>query len=61
VPVRPGFEGALEHYLAAAKVRLGGALPGISSEMFLALAMEMQESLAKHSGSTCEISKSVAY
>jgi hypothetical protein len=47
VPVRPGFEGALEHYLATGKVWNGGPLPGISSEMFLPLATEIQESLGK--------------
>lgn len=47
VPVRPGFEGALEHFLATGKVWKGGPLPGISSEMFLPLATEIQESLGK--------------
>lgn len=47
VPVRPGFEGGLEHYLNTGKVWMGGSLPGISSPMFLPLAMEIQESLGK--------------
>lgn len=47
VPVRPGFEGALEHYLATGKVWSGGPLPGLSSETFLPLATEIQESLGK--------------
>jgi hypothetical protein len=49
VPIRPGFEGALEHYLATGKVWNGGALPGISSDLFLPLSMEIQESLGKKS------------
>jgi hypothetical protein len=49
VPVRPGFEGALEHYLSTGVLWQGGALPGISSSMFLPLAMEIQESLGKKS------------
>ncbi|KAH7071782.1 hypothetical protein FB567DRAFT_612457 [Paraphoma chrysanthemicola] len=47
VPVRPGFEGALEHFLATGKVWNGGPLPGLSSETFLPLATEIQESLGK--------------
>jgi hypothetical protein len=47
VPVRPGFEGALEYYLAHGKVWMGGALPGVSSPLFLPIAMEIQESLGK--------------
>ncbi|EXK76414.1 hypothetical protein FOQG_18842 [Fusarium oxysporum f. sp. raphani 54005] len=49
VPVRPGFEGALEHYLATGQVWMGGPLPGISSSIFLPLAAEIQESLGKKS------------
>jgi hypothetical protein len=47
VPVRPGFEGALEHFFATGKVWNGGPLPGISSQTFLPLAQEIQESLGK--------------
>ncbi|KPI44229.1 uncharacterized protein AB675_8463 [Cyphellophora attinorum] len=47
VPVRPGFEGALEHFLATGKVWMGGPLPGISSPLFLPIAAEIQESLGK--------------
>lgn len=47
VPVRPGFEGALEHYLATGRIWEGGPLPGMTSPTFLPLAMEIQESLGK--------------
>ncbi|KAI9680659.1 MAG: hypothetical protein M1817_004099 [Caeruleum heppii] len=47
VPVRPGFEGALEYFLATGKTWRGGALPGISSPAFLPLVQEIQESLGK--------------
>ena len=50
VPVRPGFEGALEHFLATGKVWNGGPLPGMSSPTFLPLATEIQESLGKTAG-----------
>jgi hypothetical protein len=47
VPVRPGFEGALEYYISTGRVWNGGELPGISDKMFLPLATEIQESLGK--------------
>ncbi|KAH7323442.1 hypothetical protein BKA65DRAFT_407035 [Rhexocercosporidium sp. MPI-PUGE-AT-0058] len=47
VPVRPGFEGALDHFLATGKPWDGGPLPGISSKLFLPLAAEIQESLGR--------------
>ncbi|KAH7371855.1 hypothetical protein BKA64DRAFT_729046 [Cadophora sp. MPI-SDFR-AT-0126] len=47
VPIRPGFEGAFEYFLAHGQVWMGGPLPGISSELFLPLATEIQESLGK--------------
>ena len=49
LPVRPGFEGALEHYLSTGKIWDDGPLPGISSPTFLPLATEIQESLGKPS------------
>jgi hypothetical protein len=49
LPVRPGFEGALEHYLSTGKIWDGGPLPGISSPTFLPIATEIQESLGKTS------------
>ncbi len=50
VPIRPGFEGALEHYLATGRVWGGGPLPGVSSALFLPLATEIQEELGRKEG-----------
>ena len=49
LPVRPGFEGALDHYLSTGQPWDGGPLPGISSPLFLPLATEIQERLGKSS------------
>ena len=49
VPVRPGFETALDHFLTHGAPWAGAGLGGLSSPPFLPLAREIQESLGKKS------------
>ena len=49
VPVRLGFEDALDHFLTFGTPWTGGSLGGLSSPPFLPLATEIQESLGKKS------------
>lgn len=50
VPIRPGFEGAVDHYLSTGQVWRGGALPNIGSQLFLPIAAEIEEDLGKKAG-----------
>lgn len=45
VPVRPGFEGAVDHFLTLGEPWLGGPLPTISSPLYLPIADEIAERL----------------
>jgi len=45
VPVRPGFEGAIDHFMTYGEVWNGGALPPISSPLYLPIADEIAERL----------------
>jgi hypothetical protein len=45
VPVRPGFEGAVDHFLTIGELWMGGPLPTISSPLYLPIADEIAERL----------------
>ena len=45
VPVRPGFEGAIDHFLTYGELWNGGPLPTVSSPLFLPIADELAEQL----------------
>ena len=45
VPVRPGFEGALDHFTAYGETWNGGPLPTISNPLYLPIADEIAERL----------------
>jgi hypothetical protein len=45
VPARPGFEGAIDHYLKLGELWNGGPLPTVSSELYLSIADEIAERL----------------
>ena len=45
VPVRPGFEGAIDHFLKYGEVWNGGPLPAISDPLYLPIADEIAERL----------------
>jgi hypothetical protein len=45
VPARPGFEGAIDHFLTFGEVWMGGPLPTVSSDLFLPIAEEIAERL----------------
>ncbi|MFK4084813.1 hypothetical protein ACI2LF_11925 [Kribbella sp. NPDC020789] len=45
VPVRPGFEGAVDHFLTFGEIWNGGPLPTISSPLYLPIADELAERL----------------
>ena len=45
VPVRPGFEGAVDHFLTFGEVWNGGPLPTISNPLYLPIADEIAERL----------------
>jgi hypothetical protein len=45
VPVRPGFEGAVDHFLTIGDPWNGGPLPPISSDLYLPIADEIAERL----------------
>jgi hypothetical protein len=51
VPIRPGFEGAIDHFLSTGQVWQGGALPNIGSKLFLPIATEIEEDLGKKKAS----------
>lgn len=45
VPARPGFEGAIDHFLTFGETWNGGPLPPISSSLYLPIADEIAEQL----------------
>jgi len=45
VPARPGFEGAVDHFLTFGEIWNGGPLPTISSPLYLPIADELAERL----------------
>ncbi|HYV51621.1 MAG TPA: hypothetical protein VE910_06935, partial [Dongiaceae bacterium] len=45
VPVRPGFEGAVDHFLTYGETWNGGPLPAIGNPLFLPIADEIAERL----------------
>ncbi len=45
VPARPGFEGAIDHFLTFGEIWMGGPLPPISSPLYLPIADEIAERL----------------
>ncbi|MFD0268611.1 hypothetical protein ACFVGY_18865 [Streptomyces sp. NPDC127106] len=45
VPARPGFEGAIDHFMTYGEVWNGGALPPISNPLYLPIADEIAERL----------------
>lgn len=45
VPARPGFEGAIDHFMTYGELWLGGPLPPISSDLYLPIADEIAERL----------------
>jgi len=47
VPVRPGFEGAVDHFMTIGEIWNGGPLPAISSDLYLPIADEIAERLDK--------------
>ncbi|MFD4245824.1 hypothetical protein ACFWP3_30160 [Streptomyces sp. NPDC058525] len=47
VPVRPGFEGAVDHYMHFGELWNGGPLPPITSPLYLPIADEIAERLRR--------------
>lgn len=47
IPVRPGFEGAVDHFMTFGEIWNGGPLPAISSDLYLPIADELAERLGK--------------
>ena len=45
VPVREGFEGAVDHFMTVGDIWAGGPLPTISSDLYLPIADELAERL----------------
>jgi len=45
VPARPGFEGAIDHFMTYGEIWNGGPLPAISSPLYLPIADEIAERL----------------
>jgi hypothetical protein len=45
VPVRPGFEGAVDHFMTFGEIWNGGPLPAISTDLYLPIADELAERL----------------
>jgi hypothetical protein len=45
VPVRPGFEGAVDHFMTFGEPWMGGPLPPISSPQYVPIAEEIAERL----------------
>jgi hypothetical protein len=45
VPARPGFELAIDHFLATGEIWAGGELPPIGSEMYVPIVAELAEQL----------------
>jgi hypothetical protein len=47
VPVREGFEGAVDHFMTFGELWVGGPLPTISSPLYLPIADELAEQLGR--------------
>ncbi|WP_344073428.1 hypothetical protein [Streptomyces crystallinus] len=47
VPIRPGFEGAVDHYMNFGELWNGGPLPAITSPLYLPIADELAERLGR--------------
>jgi hypothetical protein len=47
VPVREGFEGAVDHFVTMGEIWTGGPLPAISSPLFVPIAEEIAERLGR--------------
>ncbi|MEK7764371.1 MAG: hypothetical protein AAB433_22590 [Nitrospirota bacterium] len=47
VPVRPGFEGAVDHFITFGEIWNGGPLPAISNPLYLPIADEIAERLQR--------------
>jgi len=47
VPARPGFEGAIDHFMAFGELWNGGPLPPVSSPLYLRIADELAERLER--------------
>jgi hypothetical protein len=47
VPARPGFEGAIDHFMTLGELWNGGSLPPISSPLYLPIADEIAEHLQR--------------
>lgn len=45
VPLRPGFEGAVDHFMNFGEPWMGGPLPPVTSELYLPIAEEIAERL----------------
>jgi len=45
VPVRPGFESAIDHFMTYGEIWNGGPLPAISNPLYLPIADEIAERL----------------
>ena len=43
IPVRPGFEGAVDHFMTFGEIWNGGPLPAISNDLYLPIAEEIAE------------------
>jgi hypothetical protein len=54
VPVRPGFEGAIDHFMTYGEVWNGGPLPTISNPLYLPIADEIAERLDRPGDETPE-------
>lgn len=50
VPARPGFEGAIDHFMTFGEVWNGGPLPAISNPLYLPIADEIAERLDRPGG-----------
>lgn len=47
VPLRPGFEGAVDHFMNFGEPWMGGPLPAVTSDLYLPIAEEIAERLGR--------------
>ncbi|KAG8805585.1 hypothetical protein FRC17_005445 [Serendipita sp. 399] len=50
VPARPGFEGAIDHFMQLGEIWNGGPLPSITSKLYVPIADEVSERARKPQG-----------
>jgi hypothetical protein len=50
VPIRLGFEGAVDHFFSTGEAWQGQGMPAIQSDLFLPISVEIEESLGKKAG-----------